>query len=172
MYCIENTTEIEVLVYQINRSYFNISYFKLTYRISTVQKTAILCHGHYGCHRPYKHILWPPELSLTCTTINKCSIFVWYPGHWKHFIVTISKSIKMLISWRNTTQNSNHKNLNLINRHSLCFKSLKFDFQQWKLVNVVIFLRHINGNLSVFSAHGKGRHLLKLHKLCKSAREW
>ena len=32
MYCIENTTKIEVLVYQINISYFNIhvSYFKLT----------------------------------------------------------------------------------------------------------------------------------------------
>ena len=128
MYCIENTTEIVVLVYQINISYFNISYFKLTYHISTVQKRAILCYGHYGCHGPYKDILWPLELFLTCTTINKCSIFVWYPRHWKHFIVTISKSIKMLISWRNTAQNSNHKNLNLINRHSLCFKSLKFDF--------------------------------------------
>ena len=155
--CIENTTEIEVLVYHINISYFNKSYFKLTYHISTVQKRAILCHGHYGCHGPYKHILWPLELFLTCTTINKCSIFVWYPRHWKHFIVTISKSIKMLILWCNTTQNSNHKNLNLINRHSLCFKSLKFDFQQWQLVNVVIFLRHINGNLSVFFCKWEGK---------------
>ena len=122
MYCIENTTEIEVLVYQIN-----ISYFKLTYHISTVQKRAILCHGPYGCHGPYKHILWPLELFLTCTTINKCSIFVWYPRHWKHFIVTISKSIKMLISWCSTTQNSNHKNLNLINHYVSCLWNLIFN---------------------------------------------